>query len=134
MIGSEEARAYLAWTRASGAAVAAVTAPRSLSAGVLTVGCPSSIWANELTYLGAQILQQMNELCPGHTVRRLRFIVAPSPGSEGPEGGADATPGVAANRLPRSELDEARAAAAGIRDERLSGAVEAALRAAAGEP
>jgi hypothetical protein len=133
MIGSQEARAYLAWTRASGAVVAAVTAPRSLSAGVLTVGCQSSIWANELTYLGAQILQRMNELCPGHAVKRLRFVVAPTPGSEGPEVDADATPD-AANRLPRSELDGARAAAAGIRDERLSGAVEAALRAAAGEP
>jgi hypothetical protein len=133
MIESEEARAYLAWTRASGAAVAAVTAPRSLSGGVLTIACPSSIWANELTYLGPEILQRMNELSPGHAVKRFRFIVSPLPGASSGEGEENEkmTSVTTVKGLPLTELDGAHVAAAGIRDEHLSRAVRGALAAAA---
>ena len=135
MIESDVARAYLAWTRASGVAVAAVTATRGLSGGVLTIACPSSIWANELTYRGPEILQRMNELCPGHSVKRFRFIVAPLPCASSGEGEetAETTPVTAVKRLPPSELDGAHVAAAGIRDEHLSRAVKGALAAAAGK-
>jgi len=135
MSGSDEARAYRAWMRASGAMVASTTAPRRFAAGVLTVACPSSVWTNELTYLGAQILTRMNELAPGHPVRRLRFVVSPLPALGQSEERVECTPHpTVAHRLPSAALNGAHGAAAGIRDERLRSAVQATLRAAAGEP
>lgn len=75
LVGSEEARAYAAWTRAVGEPVARGTRPKSFHRGQLTVECASSVWANELTYLGPQILRRMEEVVPGQPVQRFRFVV-----------------------------------------------------------
>lgn len=56
MATSEQGRAYAAWTRAAGDQVASGARPRHFSRGVLTVECTSSVWANELTYLGSQLI------------------------------------------------------------------------------
>ncbi len=78
------------WARAAGDAVAANARPRSFARGVLTVECASSIWAQELTYLGGQLLARMDELDPAHPVERFRFVTrrspapAPSPPERGP--------------------------------------------------
>jgi len=87
----DEARAYAAWARAVGGPVAAGTKPRAFRRGLLTVECASSVWANELTYLGPQILRRMEEVAPGHPVERLRFIIG-SPAAPGD--GARAHPSV----------------------------------------
>jgi predicted nucleic acid-binding Zn ribbon protein len=73
--GSDEGRAYTAWARAAGADVAAVTRPRRLSRGVLTVECESSTWANELTYLTPVILERLRADDPATPVKGLRFVV-----------------------------------------------------------
>ncbi len=133
LVSSDQARAFAAWTQAAGAAVAAAARPNGLFNGVLTVECPSSIWANELTYLGGQILDRMNELVPGQPVRRLRFVVARPARSFSDE--APAARGVreANPRLTPVALTEAHSAASGIRDDRLRDAIETALRAASGQ-
>ena len=65
------------------------TRPKAFRRGQLTVECASSVWANELTYLGPQILRRMDELAPGHPVKRFRFIVGRLPAvpdaDKGPE-------------------------------------------------
>ncbi len=73
--GSDEGRAYRAWARAAGGDVVAVTRPRRLSRGVLTVECESSTWANELTYLSAVILARLQADDPQTPVKSLRFVV-----------------------------------------------------------
>jgi predicted nucleic acid-binding Zn ribbon protein len=73
--GSDEGRAYRAWTRAAGRDVVAVTRPRRLLRGVLTVECESSIWANELTYLAPTILERLRADDPDTPVTGLRFVV-----------------------------------------------------------
>jgi len=73
--GSDEGRAYRAWARAAGGDVVAVTRPRRLSRGVLTVECESSTWANELTYLTPVILERLRADDPTTSVRGLRFVV-----------------------------------------------------------
>jgi predicted nucleic acid-binding Zn ribbon protein len=132
MATSDQARAYAAWARAAGAQVASGARPRNFSRGVLTVECTSSVWANELTYLGGQILRRMEEIAPGHPVKRFRFVIeraAPKQQEEPP----------AAKEQRRSEsplppdLRGARAQAEGVRDERLRAAIEAALRAPSAE-
>ena len=91
LAGGDEARAYAAWARAVGDPVSGGTRPKAFRRGQLTVECASSVWANELTYLGPQILRRMDEVAPGHPVTRFRFIVgrlpAPSDADRGPRGG-----------------------------------------------
>ena len=79
MATSDQARAYAAWARAAGEQVASGARPRHFSRGVLTVECTSSVWANELTYLGGQILRRMDEIAPGHPVKRFRFVIERAP-------------------------------------------------------
>jgi hypothetical protein len=153
----DEARAYAAWARAVGEPVTAGTRPKAFRRGQLTVECASSVWANELTYLGPQILRRMDELSPGHPVKRFRFIVgrlpaasdadkaletaqaASSAGGEPrpPEQGSGAP---AAKKKRHHEQpapdthDAARAEAEGVDDGRLRAAIEAALRRSSQEP
>jgi hypothetical protein len=78
---SDEARAYAAWARAVGEPVSRGTRPKAFRQGQLTVECASSVWANELTYLGPQILRRMDEVAPGHPVQRFRFVIGRLPAS-----------------------------------------------------
>ena len=90
----DEARAYSAWARAVGDPVTGGTRPKAFRRGQLTIECASSVWANELTYLGPQILRRMDEVAPGHPVKRFRFVVgrlpARHPAGEGPASPAPA--------------------------------------------
>ena len=130
---SDQARAYAAWARASGEQVASGARPRHFSRGALTVECTSSVWANELTYLGAQILRRMDEVAPGHPVKRFRFVIerAAPRQEEEPSAAAESRPGERPGPL---DLSGARAQAVGVRDEHLRAAIEAALRASSAEP
>jgi hypothetical protein len=157
LAGGDEARAYTAWARAVGDPVTAGTRPKAFRRGQLTVECASSVWANELTYLGPQILRRMDEVTPGHPVKRFRFVVgrlrAPAAGDEvvaegraaAPEGSAarppeQGSPGSAEKEERRREQpahgsdDAARAQVEGVDDGRLRAAIEAALRRSSKEP
>lgn len=130
---SDQARAYGAWARAAGQPIAAAARPRGFSRGVLSVECSSSVWANELTYLGDQLLRRMDELAPGHPVKRFRFVVeraAPEQEDEAPAAKKEGRD----ERPAPPDLEDARAQAEGVRDERLRAAIRAALRTTAGEP
>jgi predicted nucleic acid-binding Zn ribbon protein len=129
---SEEARAYGAWARAAGEQVASGARPRHFGRGLLTVECSSSVWANELTYLGGQILRRMDEVAPGHPVKRFRFMVERSaPRQEEEPFAAKETRQY--ERPASPDLGGARAQAEGVRDERLRAAIEAVLRASSTE-
>jgi hypothetical protein len=130
---SEQARAYAAWARAAGDQVAAGAHPRGFARGVLTVECASSVWANELTYLGGRIIARMDELQPGHPVKRFRFVVARRDPRQEDEP-AMTKRDTRDNRPAPGELSEARARAEGVRDQRLRAAIEAALRGSSVEP
>ena len=158
LAGGDEARAYSAWARAVGDPVSGGTRPKAFRRGQLTIECTSSVWANELTYLGPQILRRMDEVAPGHPVERFRFIVgwlspspepdeappqtgAAEPGSEAPTGAAGQDSRRAAPKENRrherpapDEHDAARAQAEGVQDGRLRAAIEAALRRSSEEP
>ncbi len=138
------------------------TRPKAFRRGQLTIECASSVWANELTYLGPQILRRMDEVAPGHPVKRFRFVVgrlpAPSaavggavddartahrgPSPEDPpaeppgqESGAPATKEKRRRQQPAPDAQEAaRAQVEGVHDGRLRAAIEAALRRSSEEP
>jgi hypothetical protein len=115
---SDQAQAYSAWLRAVGPEVAAATRPGRFARGTLTVGCESSVWANELAYLTGTILERMGSIDPAHPVKRLRFEAVGPFDRQGNEAPAD------------TELDEALARTADLSDEGLRAAVRAALGAA----
>jgi hypothetical protein len=122
----DQARAYGAWSRAAGRQVLAAAQPRAFSRGKLTVECTSSVWANELTYLGGQILRRMDEVAPGHPVKGFRFVIARGPAEQ------EDPPSAAKKKSRRQrpaplDLERARAQAEGVRDDRLRAAILAAL-------
>jgi hypothetical protein len=98
---------------------------------VLTVECSSSVWANELTYLSGQLLRRMDEVAPGHPVKRFRFVIKRAERQE-EEPPAPKTRAHHKTLAP-ADLQEARELAEGVRDERLRAAIEAALRATSKE-
>ena len=130
---SEQARAYAAWARASGEQVASGARPRAFARGLLTVECTSSVWANELTYLGGRILRRMDELTPGHPVKRFRFVVERAAASQD-EVDPAAESEVARERSAPPDLGGARRQAEGVHDERLRAAIEAVLRTSTAGP
>ncbi|MEI6450470.1 MAG: DciA family protein [Actinomycetes bacterium] len=132
MATSEQGRAYAAWARAAGAQVASGARPRHFSRGVLTVECTSSVWANELTYLGGQILRRMDGVAPGHPVKRFRFVVERAAPRQQQKPPAAREEGRYERPAP-ADLGGARAQAQGVRDERLRAAIEAALRTSSAE-
>jgi hypothetical protein len=117
LAGGDEARAYAAWARAVGEPVSDGTRPKAFRRGQLTVECASSVWANELTYLGPQILRRMDEVAPGHPVERFRFVVGRLPARGSRDDGA--IPDVAGESA--APTGEHEAAGSGARGPRPSG-------------
>jgi predicted nucleic acid-binding Zn ribbon protein len=63
-----------AWPEAVGPVIAAEAVPTGERAGVLTVSCSASVWAQELDLMGPAILARLNELLDGAPVQRLRCV------------------------------------------------------------
>jgi hypothetical protein len=69
------ARIMADWAAIVGPALAAVTTPRRLSAGTLTVACSGPV-AVELQHLAAQLIERINTHLGDTPVQRLRFLQA----------------------------------------------------------
>ena len=68
-----------AWAQAAGEAFAAQCEPVYERAGVVTVACSSSVWAQELDLLSERVVERLNDSL-GHTaVRGLRPQARPGP-------------------------------------------------------
>lgn len=66
-----------AWPAAVGAAIAERATPVAERAGVLTVSCESSVWAQELDLMSEAIVERLNlALTRGH-IARLRCVAQP---------------------------------------------------------
>lgn len=69
------ARIMADWAAIVGPALAAVTTPRRLAAGTLTLACSGPL-AVELQHLAAQLIERINTHLGGTPVQRLRFLQA----------------------------------------------------------
>ena len=74
--GSRDHRIAADWEAIVGPALAAVTVPRQLAAGTLTLGCSGPI-ALELQHLADQLMARINMHLGGAPVQRLRFVQLP---------------------------------------------------------
>lgn len=64
------------WPQIVGPALAAVTVPRRLSAGTLTLACSGPI-AMELQHMAAELISRINTVLGGKVVTALRFVQIP---------------------------------------------------------
>ncbi len=100
------------WAGVVGPQLAAVTTPRRLTAGTLTLACAGPV-AMELTHLAPQLIGRINAHLGRVAVERLRFVQQP--------GGGPARPRRAA--APAALPEPVEAAVAAIRGEELRAAL-----------
>jgi predicted nucleic acid-binding Zn ribbon protein len=62
------------WTKAVGDAIATEAQPTAERAGVVTISCSASVWAQELDLMAPQIVERLNARLPRGSVQRLRCI------------------------------------------------------------
>lgn len=75
----EAAKAFGWWSRSVPPRILEHARPVKLSHGVLIVHVSSSVWANQLHYLGEDLLQQLRKHVPHSGIKKLRFKVGPLP-------------------------------------------------------
>ncbi|HZO77173.1 MAG TPA: DUF721 domain-containing protein [Solirubrobacteraceae bacterium] len=68
------AKIQRAWPDAVGAAIAQHAKPVAERAGVLTISCESSVWAQELDLMSQGILERVNESLGSGRITRLRCV------------------------------------------------------------
>jgi predicted nucleic acid-binding Zn ribbon protein len=66
------------WGDAVGPAIAAEAKPSAERAGVLTVSCSASVWAQELDLMALTILDRLNTILRSGRIGRLRCIAVPA--------------------------------------------------------
>jgi predicted nucleic acid-binding Zn ribbon protein len=63
-----------AWPDAVGTVIAAQAGPTAERAGVLTISCAASVWAQELDLMAPQIVERLNASLRRGQVKRLRCV------------------------------------------------------------
>ena len=91
-------RALAAWPRAAGPQIAKQARAEQLRNKTLVVRVSSSAWANELSFLKAELLAKLHELPGGEVVQDLRFSVGPLCDAPSWDEGAEAKAGRNAGR------------------------------------
>jgi predicted nucleic acid-binding Zn ribbon protein len=71
-----------AWPDALGVAISEHAKPVAQRAGVLTICCESSVWAQELDLMAPTIVERLNERLTTGQIARLRCVAA-SPSQQG---------------------------------------------------
>lgn len=66
------------WRDAVGLAIAQEAQPTGERAGVVTVSCSASVWAQELDLMAPAILGRLNQLLRSGRITRLRCVTLPS--------------------------------------------------------
>ncbi len=78
------ARVQEAWPEVAGPTLSEEAQPVAERRGVVTVGCRSAVWAQELELFSAELLGRLNEALaepgPGQPVASLRFVTMPGDG------------------------------------------------------
>jgi hypothetical protein len=103
------AQVLVDWDIIAGPAIAAVTTPRKLFAGTLSIGCAGPM-ALELQHLSVQLMERINSHLGQIAVTRLRFVQdmpPPAPPPPRPQPQAVVEARAAVSSLPEGELRDA---------------------------
>ncbi len=101
------------WAEIVGPSLAAVTSPKRVTAGTLTIGCVGPV-AMELSHLAPQLIERINAQLGKPAVERLRFVqqaasAAPARPRPKPEAPLPERVETGLGNLPAGELREALA-------------------------
>ena len=66
------ARVQRVWAEAVGEAIAREAEPVSERAGVVTIGCRSAVWAQELDLMATELIARLNAALASDSIRELR--------------------------------------------------------------
>jgi predicted nucleic acid-binding Zn ribbon protein len=126
--------AALHWAEVVGEKCAAASQPEAIRDGILFVACKSSAWAQELTFLKAKILHEMNKLAGAEVIKDIRFsgkgLPKPGQASQAEEVDQPSQKEIQAVELSKSELDKVSKAAESVRDPVLAQRMRAAMESA----
>ena len=62
------------WAQVVGPVIAREASPSAERAGVITVSCAASVWAQELDLMAPDIIARLNEAMPSGAAKRLRCV------------------------------------------------------------
>jgi predicted nucleic acid-binding Zn ribbon protein len=65
------------WPEVVGTSIAAEATPTAERAGVLTISCSASVWAQELDLMGPDIVERLNGVLMRGRIERLRCLAVP---------------------------------------------------------
>ena len=68
-----------AWRATVGETIAAQAQPVAERAGVLTVACAASVWAQELDLMGPELVERLNKTLGPGSLTRLKCVSTPPP-------------------------------------------------------
>jgi hypothetical protein len=104
----KEQTALLVWDEIVGKQVAVAAQPEFITEGRLFVTTKSPVWANELTFMKADIISRLNKRLGGKVVKEIIFKVGRVTRSRGPAPDADddETVDLGGIRLTDAELGE----------------------------
>jgi predicted nucleic acid-binding Zn ribbon protein len=68
------------WAQVAGPAIAREAAPTAARAGVLTIACSASVWAQELDLMAPLLIERLNAAIGDGEVQRLRCVTGPREG------------------------------------------------------
>jgi predicted nucleic acid-binding Zn ribbon protein len=66
-----------AWPQVAGAAIAREASPVAARAGVVTIACSASVWAQELDLMSPLLIEKLNGAVDSGEVVRLRCVTGP---------------------------------------------------------
>lgn len=69
-----------AWRATVGETIAAQAQPVAERAGVLTVSCAASVWAQELDLMGPELIERLNGSLKRGSLARLKCVATPPRG------------------------------------------------------
>lgn len=119
---AQRLRIQIAWREAVGPEIADRTAPASFTRGTLVVRTKNAAWANELTFLAAEIVVRVNAALGSKAVKELKIQAGHIPGR--PD---DAPPAWTRTPLSSAEKRAVESTAQSIEDPEVRAAFERAM-------
>ena len=125
----ETAQIFAHWEQVVGSELARRCQPTSLKGGVLRVRMESAVWASEIRYLGAEIIERINRAVGSKVVSELKPWVATHKDQGAPRG-RPAEPEPRSLAQPRERAGADPVVGHGVQDQALAKALKRAFSAA----
>jgi predicted nucleic acid-binding Zn ribbon protein len=128
---TKQAMAASNWAEIVGEKSAAASRPETIRDGILFVSCKSAAWAQELTFLKARIIEEMNKRAGANVIADIRFagtgLRKAAEASHGEEADQPSPKEIQDIELAKSELSRISETVEGVKDPQLAERMRAAM-------